>query len=346
MAKLLVQGNVPINESERLGSLHTLGIMYTPAEERFDRITRMAARLLGTPIALVSLVAERCQWFKSAQGLAAPETPREVSFCSHAVLQDSLFVVEDATKDERFAANPLVTGHPDIRSYAGQPIHTADGMPIGTLCVIAREPRVFAEPDLDMLRDLAKLVEAELHREELSEDRRKWLSERNELVAKASVDNLTRAWNRGTIMEMLDAEIGRATRGTPMSVAMLDIDKFKNINDTYGHPTGDRLISETAACIRSAVRDFDLLGRYGGEEFLLLLGNCSEREALIVCERIRSNVAALHVVSDDGTHVPLTISIGVAEYSGATAKANTLITAADQALYRAKESGRNRVELA
>jgi diguanylate cyclase (GGDEF)-like protein len=335
---------VPSNEAQRLGSLHALGIMYTAAEERFDRITRMASRLLGTPIALVSLVDERCQWFKSAQGLAATETSREVSFCSHAVLQDSTFVVEDATKDERFADNPLVTGHPDIRSYAGQPVYTADGMPIGTLCVIGTEPRSFAQPDLDTLRDLAKLVEGELQREELSDGQRKWLVERDELVSKASVDNLTRAWNRATIMELFAAELGRAGRGTPLCVAMLDIDKFKNVNDTFGHPTGDRVIAETAACIRGAVRDFDVLGRYGGEEFLLLLGNCPENEALVVCERIRSSVAALSIVSGHGVRVPVTISIGVAPYSRQLVTAAALIDAADRALYRAKESGRNRVE--
>ncbi len=334
---------IPPDETARLATLKNLGILYTPAEERYDRITRLASRLLGTPIALVSLVAERTKWFKSAQGLDAAETSREVSFCGHAILGSDTLVVNDATHDERFADNPLVTGSPDIRFYAGHPIHAADGMPIGTLCVIDRKPHEFEESDRATLRDLAALVEAELQREELTDSQRKWLVERDELLEKSSVDSLTHAWNRGAIMELLAGEVTRAERGTPLSVAMVDIDHFKNVNDTYGHQTGDAVLTEVASRLASAVRDFDRIGRYGGEEFLVVLSNCGDGEADTVCERMRAKIAGEPIQARDGTAVAVTASIGVTTFRSGIASGDELIAAADQALYAAKDSGRNRV---
>ncbi len=152
----------PFSEQHRLAALASLEILDTPPEPRFDRFTRLAALTFGAPIALVSLVDEHRQWFKSRCGLDADETPRSVAFCSHAVAQDELLVVEDATQDPRFAGNPLVTGAPDIRFYAGQPLH-CDGQAVGTLCIIDRTPRTFTEEQRQALRDLAGLAEAELN---------------------------------------------------------------------------------------------------------------------------------------------------------------------------------------
>jgi diguanylate cyclase (GGDEF)-like protein len=336
---------IPSNEQQRLASLHRLGVVYTPPEERYDRITRLASRLLNAPIALVSLIDERVQWFKSSQGLETTETPREIAFCSHAILNEDTFVVEDALTDERFRDNPLVQGEPGIRFYAGHPVRAADGMPVGTLCVIGREPRTFDASERAMLRDLAAFVEAELQRDELNDSQRKWLLERDELVKKASIDSLTRAWNRGEILQLLGIEVSRAKRGTPLSVALIDIDQFKLVNDTYGHQTGDHVITEVAARIRAAVRDFDLFGRYGGEEFLIVLGNCSEGIAADVCERIRANIALTPMSAIGGAEVPVTVSIGIAHYGPLLETSEKLVAVADVALYRAKAGGRNRIEL-
>lgn len=215
--------------------------------------------------------------------------------------------------------------------------------PIGTLCVIDREPRDFEESDCATLRDLALLVEAELQREQLTDSQRKWLVERDELLQKSSVDSLTHAWNRGAIMELLAGEVTRATRGTELSVAMVDIDHFKNVNDTYGHQTGDIVLAEVAARLASAVRDFDRIGRYGGEEFLVVLSDCGDREADMVCERMRAKIAEAPIQARDGTPIPVTASIGVTTFSAAVSTGDELIAGADQALYAAKETGRNRV---
>jgi len=168
----------PENEPQRMAALNSLDVLFTPSEERFDRITRLASKLLGTPIALVSLIADKCQWFKSVHGLDATETPREVSFCGHAILGDNTFVVENAAQDPRFSDNPVVTGDPNVRFYAGHPLHSQDGSRVGTLCVIDRTPRKLTLEQMEVLRDLAALVETELQRGQLSETQRDLIRKR------------------------------------------------------------------------------------------------------------------------------------------------------------------------
>ena len=155
-----------LDEARRLASLRAIGLLDTDAEERFDRFTRLASALFDTPIALISLVDEHRQWFKSRVGLDLAETPRDVSFCAHAIEETSteLFVVDDAWEDERFASNPLVTGEPGIRFYAGRVLHDRDGFALGTLCVIDRQPRHLSVEQSMALDDLGALVEDVLHR--------------------------------------------------------------------------------------------------------------------------------------------------------------------------------------
>lgn len=160
---------LPQNESSRLNSLRCLGILDTPPEERYDRITRLAKTIFNTPIVLVSIVDENRQWFKSCQGLSASETPRDISFCGHAILKKEIFIVEDASSDPRFADNPLVSEEPRIRFYAGAPLASPDGKLMGTLCIIDRKPRKLSARKKIILRDLADLVENELAAISLSE---------------------------------------------------------------------------------------------------------------------------------------------------------------------------------
>ncbi len=159
----------PPNEAERQELLDSLRLLDTENEEVFDRITRLVARLLKVPTALFSLVDADRQWFKSRVGLDALETPREQAFCAHAILQDQPLVVPDATHDERFADNPLVTGAPNIRFYAGVPIRSSGGLPIGTLCAIDDHVRVLSADELCILIDLADIVQKEVqYRERLA----------------------------------------------------------------------------------------------------------------------------------------------------------------------------------
>jgi two-component system CheB/CheR fusion protein len=149
------------DETRRLRALKTLCILDTIPEERFDRITRLACRAFNVPIALVSLVDHDRQWFKSKQGIDASETSRDISFCGHTIAQEGPLVVVDAQLDSRFADNPLVTGLPNIRFYAGQPVHGSDGSRIGTLCLIDRQPRMLMREDFELLADLAAMIDRE-----------------------------------------------------------------------------------------------------------------------------------------------------------------------------------------
>lgn len=155
------------HDEQRLDALRRLLVLDTPPEERFDKITAFAAQEFDVPIVLVSLVDRQRQWFKSRLGLDAVETPRDISFCGHAVAAATpVFVVADAATDPRFADNPLVTGDPDIRFYAGAPLILPGGHKVGTLCLIAREPRVYDEVDQAIHLALRDLVVEELLRRE------------------------------------------------------------------------------------------------------------------------------------------------------------------------------------
>ncbi|MBE9110973.1 GAF domain-containing protein [Nodosilinea sp. LEGE 07298] len=152
----------PANEATRLNTLRSLHILDTKPEERFDRITRIAKRLFGVPITLMSLIDAERQWFKSHQGLDLGETSRDISFCGHAILGNSPFVVPDALLDERFRDNPLVTDGPRIRFYAGAPLTVNNGSNLGTLCVIDQVPRTFTDEDQQLLVDLGRIAQQEL----------------------------------------------------------------------------------------------------------------------------------------------------------------------------------------
>jgi diguanylate cyclase (GGDEF)-like protein len=339
---------LPLDEAKRLASLRGLGILHTPAEERFDRVTRLACRLLDVPLAMVSLVDAEIQWFKSRQGMGGREDPRAVSFCAHAILRQDATVIPDTLLDPRFADNPLVVGEPFIRFYAGHPLATADGSRIGTLCVLDRRPRQIDAADLEVLRDLAAWVENELRVDALSAAQRELIDERDDLRRRAMLDSLTHLWNREAITDVLERELARARRARqPVAVLVADLDRFKAINDTHGHAAGDAALLETARRMRGAVRAYDAIGRYGGEEFLVVLGNCDAGAAAGIAETIRQRLAGRPLTLPGGAELTLTVSIG-----GAVATPDfldgpaALVHAADDALYRAKAAGRDRVAMA
>ncbi len=160
---------LPSNENARLAALRDLKLLDTAPEERFDRITRLAARILGVPMAFVSLIDENRQFYKSRYGADLVETSRDVAFCAHAILDDKQLVVPDASIDPRFADNIYVTGKPNVRFYVANPLAAADGSLVGTLCVADHQPRIPSAEDLAALRDLAQIAQAELNQVEVSD---------------------------------------------------------------------------------------------------------------------------------------------------------------------------------
>jgi GAF domain-containing protein len=158
----------PPDEEARLAALRALELLDTPSEERFDRITRTATRLFKVPISMITLVDEDRQWFKSCFGTDMRETSRQVSFCGHTILRPAPFIIVDASLDLRFADNPMVTGEPHVRFYAGIPIHSFSGHTVGSFCIIDTEPREPSDEDLDGLVDLAAWAESEIHLVELA----------------------------------------------------------------------------------------------------------------------------------------------------------------------------------
>ena len=161
---------LPDNEEARLHALQALMVLDTPPEERFDRVVRFAAEQLDMPMALVSLIDGERQWFKARLGLDAPETGRDIAFCAHAILQPETFVVEDALLDPRFADNPLVTGGPHIRFYAGAPLSAPGGERVGTLCVLDNKPRTLGTVEMAVLEALRTLVNEALVHERPEDD--------------------------------------------------------------------------------------------------------------------------------------------------------------------------------
>ncbi len=335
------------DEPLRLRALRATNLLDTPLEERFERVTRLACRLLDVPIAVISLVDADRQWFKSIQGSDLVQTERRISFCGHAILQDGAMVVNDTREDERFRENPLVTGPSQIVFYAGYPVRATDGSKVATLCVMDRKVRSFGHEELEMLRDLAGLAETELQTSMLEGSQKELMQRLDEVARVSQVDSLTRVWNREAIFNLLEIELAKSREeGRGVAVLMADLDHFKPVNDEYGHQAGDAVLGMAAKRMLGSIRRGDALGRYGGEEFMVVVGACKSADhARRIAETMRFRIQDGAYDTGSGS-VRLTVSVGVGYCQDATdLMGEELISAADAALYRAKESGRDRVEV-
>ena len=314
---------IPINEALRLSTLRSLKILDTAPEERFDRLTRLARRLFNVPEALVSLVDEDRQWFKSHSGTEVTETPRDISFCGHAILGDDVFLITDAHEDTRFADNPLVTKDPGIRFYAGCPLTMANGMRLGTLCIIDYEPREFSTEDLQLLQDLAQMAEQELAAIQL-----------------ATIDELTMLCNRRGFEALSDHALSLCRRlDRPSSLLYIDLDRFKAINDQFGHAEGDRTLRRFGGLLKDTFRDSDVLGRIGGDEFAVLVTNARPEDLDELLHRLQSVVAASNRTAHDGCEIRY--SVGSVAFDPARHTSTEAFMAdADQQMYRHKQAKR------
>ncbi|MGH8494397.1 MAG: GGDEF domain-containing protein [Moraxellaceae bacterium] len=328
---------LPADELARLATLRKYDVLDTPPEQAFDDAVKLASIICGTPIALVSLIDESRQWFKAKVGLEVTETPRDMAFCAHAILNPAeIMVVPDASQDPRFADNPLVTGAPDIRFYAGASLISPSGQAMGTLCVIDHTPRAISAESRDALAAIARTVSSQLELRRVSHE----LSIANDHLRTLSfIDPLTGVANRRALDARLTEEIARAARhDAPLSLIMLDIDHFKAYNDEFGHVLGDDVLLCFAEILRMDIRQTDLVARYGGEEFVVLLPETTEEGARLLAERYRQRVE-----SSNFPGKKITASVGVAIWQPRFERPDDFVDAADQALYAAKRAGRNRV---
>jgi diguanylate cyclase (GGDEF)-like protein len=321
---------LPITEADRLAALHSYEVLDTASEETFDDLVALAARLTGSPIAIISLVDAERQWFKARHGLDVAETHRDHAFCAYTILDPNYpLVVEDATVDPRFRTNPLVTGEPGIRAYLGMPLVNSEGHALGSLCVIDRVPRLYDAMSIDTMRTLARAVVVNL------ELRRALLRAREA----ALTDALTGLPNRRAALAALAETIAK-----PQSVAVIavDLDYFKEVNDGEGHAAGDVLLRAVAERLLEAVRPDDVVGRIGGDEFVVLLIGIADREVVAgIVERIS---ATLHEPVAYGSRLlRLGATLGVAIAPDDVLEAEMVLRIADEALLRAKKDRRGSV---
>ena len=446
----MTSASTPPNEAERLAELLRYRVLDTGKEVAFDRITRLASTLLEMPIALVSLVDQHRQWFKSEVGLGRAETTREGSFCSHAINQNTPLIVGDTHADARFSTNPLVLQAPKIRFYAGAPLTTPSGLNVGTLCVLDHQPRVFSPKQTQVLCDLAALTVDEfelraaralaeqradvlqqtvlifdnlpqgvvlfdaqfrcvyanhamgevfdlpsaamlgwtheqanahvaglcddpeevlrrmpampelatgeshtgtflfarprprvmrrtLHR--LSDPNRPWLALWTDISheaallrrteQEASTDALTGLPNRRAAEAALNTAFAS---GGAVSVVLFDVDHFKRVNDTFGHPVGDEVLARVGQTLADIARGTDFVARWGGEEFVAVV-RAEVEGARALAERV---LAAVELLETSAGRI--TLSAGVARIEKVAE-----LKAVDEKLYEAKRTGRNRV---
>ncbi len=342
-------------EHRRLEAVRGTGLLDTKPEQAYDDLVQLAACICQVPISLVTLVDEHRLWLKARVGVPVSEVPRDFSFCSYTIQQDGLFVIPDTLRDPRYATNISVTGAPSIRFYAGYPLSTSNGEKLGSLCVVDCVPRELDDNQQMAMQVLGRQVMVQielkqqldalhvaLQQQQLAEvtlqsSQRMLESANTQLLQQSLTDPLTSLGNRRAFEIALDREFQRSRRSkAPLSLLMLDIDFFKSFNDNYGHVQGDEVLRRIGSLIRACSRESDMTARYGGEEFVIILPDTTGEQALHLAARLGTAIS-----SDVWNLRQITVSIGVATLDADTLTHYALVNAADQALYRAKNSGKN-----
>ena len=333
----------PDNEAQRQATLNAYAILDTGPEQAFDDLAQIASAIFGVPMSAVTLVDHNRQWLKAKVGLEGTQTPRSDAFCAHTILTpNEVMVVPDTHLDPRFQNNPLVLGAPKLRFYAGAPLITPNGCALGALCVMDDQPNTLTAEGAATLQALARQVVNMLELRRVSADmdvmirEQAWYenrlrAENASLLSQAQCDPLTGLGNRRALRA---AQAHLAHAGQNAWVSLLDIDRFKHINDTHGHPKGDEVLVHLSALLAQAASPADTVVRLGGEEFVWLMPNVSAPEAFARAELLRRHI------EDNPGPIPFTVSQGLSSWTSTGTWEDTLLHA-DEALYAAKNGGRN-----
>jgi diguanylate cyclase (GGDEF)-like protein len=348
-------------EAAREAALAQYRILDTLPERAYDDIALVACALAGTEFAAVTLIHRDRQWLKARVGFEANETPRSTAICDVAIrTPDRVLVVPDARADDRFEDYATVAGPPYIRFYAGAPLVTREGIALGTVCVFDSRPGALREEQAEALQALARQVvhllemrarNRDLRRalftqreqqQQLAQAQRELVSANVQLLREARQDALSGLMNRRALDELeRRVDGGEYDSLGKFAVLVLDVDHFKQINDSLGHALGDEVIRALGAVIRAGVREDDLPFRLGGEEFGVFMPAVDAEAAQAAARRIRSQCA-----QGAGLPLPVRLSGGIATGRFREELLADVLERADRALYRAKRGGRDRVVVA
>ena len=285
-----------VSDAERVAYLRSLGILDTPPEERFDRLTRMARRIFDVPISVVSLVDTARVWHKSCTGLHVKETPRELSFCARAMLDDRIMVIPDARLDDRFSDNPAVTADPLVRFYAGCPLRSRNGLKLGTFCILDNKPRDLTSDEEEIMLDMTSMVQSEL-----------------QALEAATTDDLTQITNRRGFLLLAQQSMRVFARHyIPATLVFLDLTRFKEINDQFGHAEGDLVLKVFAEKMRETFRESDLFARIGGDEFVVLFTNTRKQVAANIVKKFVQSLTLYN--ENSGKDYEVQFAFGAVQY--------------------------------
>lgn len=348
--KLIPPVDIPEVESKRTEALLDYQVLDTAPEDSFDALTRLAAYVCQTPIAAIGLVDRNRQWFKSKLGFISQEEPRDITFCAYTIVQNELLIVQDTLTDQRFATNPFVTCDPYIRFYAGVPLINPEGLVLGTLSVLDRIPRDLSSEQQEALRIVALQVVTQLELRRNLRVLKQSITQRKQseklLRHNAYHDKLTNLPNRVLFTERLARALKRTKqrKNYLFAVLFIDLDRFKVINDSLGHMVGDQLLIAIARCLESCLRPQDMVARFGGDEFAILLNNIKDvNDAISVVGRIQEQLKLPFKLN--GQEVFTSISVGVALNTIDYVQPEDMLRDADTAMYRAKTLGKARHEV-
>lgn len=313
----MIPPKIPENEAERLATLYKLQILDTDREERFDRVTRIACKLFGVPIAVISFLEAERQWMKSTAGFDIQEAARKTSFCGHVILSDEIMVVEDATKDTRFYDNPFVLGEPNFRFYLGCPLKVKE-YNVGVICLIDDKPRATKDVDQEIVYDLVQMVERELESLQLS-----------------ITDELTGLSNRRGFLKLASYLFNKCQReGKTFILLFFDLDKFKQINDRLGHAEGDEVLKNFSNTLLQNFRCQDVIARLGGDEFCIFCTGLNQADVASITSRLKE---ALHAIKTKGYTIEF--SVGSIEYNPEEhSTLESMLALADSKMYHDKQS--------
>lgn len=313
------------DEAGRLAALRRYDVLDSDPETEFVDIVRLVRTMFAMPFAAINLLDEDRNWPLAIEGAPREAVSRKDAFCNIALRGSGPLVVENAALDPRFCAHPYVRQPMGLRAYLGMPLTTPDGYNIGAICVWGPKPRRFSQADVEVLRNLAKVVMSQF-----------------ELRMAAKLDALTEVMTRRAFDTRLQRVL-EAPGKDVSSVILLDIDHFKSVNDTFGHGVGDLVLKAVAGMVSGLLRHGDAFARLGGEEFAILMPGASAEAAEDMAAQIQQALQTLSLPQLQGRRV--TLSLGIAQRLEGETGADW-IERADRALYRAKSQGRDRIAFA